>query len=86
MRAWLSLRGVWANADLVGYRAAPTSSPPALLHRDLNLSFNLNSVPRGKPLRLPCRCSFSSNGGNLRFRYVHSLLEVVKNKQADRRG
>ena len=44
------------------------------------------SNPKSEYVALACWCSFSSNGGNLRFRYVHSLvLEVVKNKQADRR-
>ena len=39
--------------------------------------------------RLACWCSFRAQRGKLRGRYIHSLVfitEVVKNKQADRRG
>ena len=40
-------------------------------------------------LRLACRCSFSTHRGKISFGQLHSLVlitEVVKNKQADRRG
>ena len=47
----------------------------------------ISTVADGR--RLACWCSFRTQRGKLRGRYIHSLVfitEVVKNKQADRRG
>jgi hypothetical protein len=46
----------------------------------------ISTVAGGR--RLPCWCSFSTHHGKLSFRCLHSLVftEVLKNKQADRRG
>ena len=76
MRACPCLRGVWANADLDGYRRKLSGFVPAplaiavrlllwWLHHKLNLSFNLNSVSRGTPLNLYF---------NLAFQYFLSKL------------